>query len=605
MNKSGTGLKWLVIFACFSVLGTGMQAQAHPGSTGRSNVTTASSSRAGSAGLSLNTALSQLGGKATLSNATISQLLNSKQGQLPPQSNSGGSSGPVSTTTLPGTQSDSQTDISAVLTGDWASWTGSSNGTLTVAQLASLIANPQITGSQAVVLGMVGNLMNNYILNTSGSAPPYTLAQVQTSLSTNGASNTFMNTMANVASATNSNGTFNLYGAYSAANYSITQQGSVMGDCYFLSSINSVLNQGATALTGMIRPMSSDTFKVIFPLAAQFGLPTKQLVTLTAGDIALMNQSGVNGAYLTIFGLAENQLLIQYSNAGLTNYKLTATVAEAPLAPLGDGGYSSQMLSLLTGQTYENINYNHKKWTTSFVDAVLAKDFSGNKAVPVEIDSNDHVLSIIGYNAQTQNVTIHNPWGTNGLYGYNQDSGIRNQDMEVEMQNGVFVLSTANMLADFSTLCVQKSLLQNITPSTDVFIKGLISAPGTALFTPSATAASASARAAIAASPLSMTNLASVASINAALVSLPALNLASTLAQIQSTQTNFGNYTSAGNRQALSFNAPSAEVSLDAVGQTSCDQSSLCSAIARSGANLVDTADYVDDASDCEQTAMK
>jgi hypothetical protein len=593
MNSVKTGLKGLVILACFTLAQSFLQALAHPAGIGHTTFSIpAVTPKLGSISINGNSPPLSISGTTPTFTPTTKTLV---------------APGPVSTTTLPGTQSDSQTTITAVLNGDWASWTGSSTGTLSVAQLAGLLSNTSITGSQAAVLGMIGSQMNNYILNSSGNAPPYTLAQVQSALSTNGQSNTFMNDMADIAAATNANGTFNLYGAYKTANYSITQQGSVMGNCYFLSSINALLNQNPNSLTGMIRPKANDLFKVIFPLASQFGLPTQEMVTLTAGDIALLNQSGANGGYLTILALAENQLLIQYSNADLSGYKLTSTVAAMPLAPLGDGGYGTQMLSLLTGKTYANINYNHPKWTTTFVDALLQKDFSGASAVPIDIESNDHVLTIIGYNPTTQNVIIHNPWGTNGLYGYNEDSGIRNQDMEVEMQNGVFTLSTANMLTDFSTLCVQKSLIQNITPTTDPFIKGMSSAPGTALFSQNTASAMTSSMAAITSTPLSATSTATMQAANAAMLQSPALNLASTLAQIQpaTMPSNFGNISTTSNGQNASFNAPSAEVGLDDVTQISTGKASLCSSVTSVGTNLVDTGDYVEDAADGEQTAMK
>jgi hypothetical protein len=391
-----------------------------------------------------------------------------------PGSNNGptttpGLAGTTSVTTVPTTSQAASAQITSVLNGDWASWTGSANGSLTLADVDKLLTNPNITGSQAAVLGMIADQMNGDISVRPNASPSYSLAQVQQNVFGNNNSESavfgtssyafsyYIQVAGQIASSTNSNGSFNLYGSYTAPQMSSIQQGA-LGDCYYLASIDAILNQSPQLISKLITQNANGTFTVTFPKATN-QQASSETVTLTDSEIADFNIATNNGCWLAVMGLAENDVLVALSNSTNRTTKNAFAVSSAELAtPLGvvsDGGYPTQSFNLLTGQAYNAVT--QRNYNVTYIDKLLTTDFSGDLAMGVE--SSDHSLAIIGWNAQTQTVTILNPWGITGPYGYEEDPGVSNSRMQVQMVNGVFTLTTAQMLQDFDEVVAQASLL--------------------------------------------------------------------------------------------------------------------------------------------------
>jgi hypothetical protein len=265
----------------------------------------------------------------------------------------------------------------------------------------------------------------------------------------------YMQVAQQIASATNSNGSFNLYGSFSGPQLSAIQQGA-LGDCFYMSAVDSILNENPQLISKMIVQNANGTFTVSFPTG------TKETVTLTDSDIANFSIATNNGAWLAVMGLAENNVLVGLSTSSNKQtaqaFAVTSSETATPLGVVSDGGYPTQTLNVLTGQAYNAISSSQRQtWTVTNVDKLLTTDFTSGS--PIGVDSTDHSLAIIGWNASTQTVTILNPWGVSGPYGYAEDPGVSNYRMQVQMVNGVFTLTTQQMLQDFSEIVAPASLL--------------------------------------------------------------------------------------------------------------------------------------------------
>jgi hypothetical protein len=387
---------------------------------------------------------------------------------------SGDQAGTTSVTTVPTSTTTAQQQITAVIDNDWASWTGSSTGKLTLAEVGKLLTNPNITGSQAAVLGMIAAQMNADIGNSSSlnASPSYTQAQALAYLTGTNTSSTalfannnvfaglqyYITAMQQIASSTNSNGTFNLYGSYNGPQLTGIQQ-QTPGDCFFLSAVESVLNQNPSLVAKMITENSNGTFAVSFPNGQ------KETVTLTDADIATFSTATNNGCWLSVLGLAENNILVGLaasSNKTIAQeYAITAQEAATPMGVISEGGYPTQTLSLLTGKSYSILDnsYWQQLLNVRYVDQLLATDMSTK--TPIGVESTDHALAIIGFNSADDMVTILNPWGVTASYGAASDPGVLNPWMNVQMVNGVFTISTVQMLEDFSSITATTTLLSS------------------------------------------------------------------------------------------------------------------------------------------------
>jgi hypothetical protein len=389
----------------------------------------------------------------------------------------------VSTNTVASSSTVAGQQIMDVVFGDWASWTGSANGTLTVAQVGNLVSNPNITGSQAVVLGMIADQMNADILDNPNQTPAYSLASVVqrvfgTSANSSGtfgnfstAQQYYMQGQAQVASATNSNGTFNLYGSYNGPQLSSTQQGQI-GDCFFIASVDGILNENPQLISKMITQNSNGTFTVAFADGQT------ENVTVTDGEIASGNIATNNGCWLTVMDLAGDKALqhfvpITFNTTQLINALLT------PTGIIAQGGDPAVALTMLSTQRYGDylIGQSSSYFNQNF-SAILNASFpTYGINTPMGLATENHELEIIGFNSSTQTVTIMNPWGTSGAFGYAQDPGGFTANVEFQMVNDVFSASTTQVLQDFYGIVMPLTNIQSSIAAG----KNLIASPGISL----------------------------------------------------------------------------------------------------------------------------
>jgi hypothetical protein len=335
----------------------------------------------------------------------------------------GPKAGPTSTTVVPTTTNTAAAQISAVLSGDWSSWTGSASGTLTLADMDSLMTNSAITGSQASVLGMIYDQMNNNIRVQPTVSPAFTLQQTQQNVFASNTSSSaafgsalsaqtyYIKVAEQISSSTNSNGTFNLYGSVKVPQATALSQGAV-NNSFFLSSVSAVLNQNPALISKMIAQGTDDSFTVTFPTNSV--QPDKETVSLTDTEIAGFNLATNNGCWLAVLGLAENDVLTALSNSTTYQTKLaftlTAPKAATPLGAVSQQGFQTQAMNLLTGLSYNALKITSSTSVTS-VNSLLSKNFgtTTSSKLPMGLGTAAQSLTIVGYTPATQTMTIFNP----------------------------------------------------------------------------------------------------------------------------------------------------------------------------------------------------
>lgn len=366
--------------------------------------------------------------------------------------------GTISETDVPASSYSATQQIEAVIDGDWSAWTGGPNNKLTITDVEILLKNPKITGSQAAVLGMIADQMYSDAGTTPNVVPSYTQAETLSYvLGTDSSPNAvfyqmgqscYTSVMSQIASSTTATaGKYSLYGSFSGPQLSSIQQGE-LGDCFFLSGVDSVLNENPQLISNMITQLKSGSFEV------RFATGTREIVSITDGEIAAFSQATNNGAWLAVMGMAENSVIVHEAGVPMD-------LRSGPLGVISDGGFPAQSLRLLTGKPYSDLGDGTlDKYSVSAIDQLLETDLA-NKT-PINVTTSDHALSILAFNPQTQEVTILNPWGVSGQYGAAEDPGFSNQNFEVEMTNGVFEISTSTMLRNFYGLTGETSLLKTV-----------------------------------------------------------------------------------------------------------------------------------------------
>lgn len=368
-------------------------------------------------------------------------------------------SGEFSPSHLPTNTHEAKLQMTEVVEKDYASWTGDKDKPLTLQTIGTLLRDPSVKGAQAAVLGVLAERLNNASLKHSD--PSYSYNQL-ISLIDNGShtdnggtkhANTtlltsYMNSFGQIASATGKDGSFSLYGSSSGPAMSSIVQGPV-NDCYFLSTVESMLNQDPSSISKMITDNGHGNYTV------QFGNGKVEHVKLTDGAIAEFSLAKSNGAWLAVLGLAVAQ-------------DRTGTNAVKNATPMGntiDMGNQAHTLTLFTGQQYTSVNSTSKLWNATSVGAALDQAFpGGQQRTPIGVDTKDHALSIIGWDAKTQMVTIKNPWGTSGVYypeGAPAGSGAAQNSPpgSVTETGGIFSIPLSEMLGLFHGISVPGTLL--------------------------------------------------------------------------------------------------------------------------------------------------
>jgi hypothetical protein len=425
------------------------------------------------------------------------------------------------------TQQPSVTAATTVITSNFKSWTGGS-GTLTSTQLVAAISNPAITNRQeAAVLGAIAERTNG--LTTWN---PSSLSTINQKLATAGYDNAFTNgsypngatksyqgmtviltpvanskpqTYTTQVTFTQQQLTYDmstsnsaLYNRYTSSlanlNQSYTADGKpelgytathpltkstsltqgAVGDCYFVSSVNAMLQSDPRSLERMIKPVRGEpnTYSVKFP-----GDSSRIIVQLTPAEVATASQVKGGGVWLAVLSNAEAQYRTNSSaTLGSASATTIATSEEGTLAML-HGGTEVQTFKLMTGESYQQISITNSSTSTlaNGFHQLLGKERQmannpGYYAIkpPMGINTSGHALLIVGYDPSTQALLILNPWGTTGYYnpstmGYSETKPTSTTGgQSFAMQNGEFSIPVSELQQnDFVGIAVQNSIAKD------------------------------------------------------------------------------------------------------------------------------------------------
>lgn len=358
--------------------------------------------------------------------------------------------GLVSTNQVPHTFHEGQTEITKVIRGDYTAWTGGKDKPLTLKTVGDLLRNPHITGSQAAALGVIAQKLNGEYVSKRDRNVESTYSQLKSLLHEGwqvanqktshnaGATFTrnFMNATEQIASAHSEAGRISLYGSIGKPDSADIKQGAV-NDCYFLSTVETLLNKDPKLISNMISENKDGSYTV------KFANGQSEKVHLTDGAIAEFSLAKNNGAWLAILGMAEAQ--VRESSNPIKN--------DTPLGNTIDLGYQTQAMTLFTGISYEAVKSKGADWNSGTMTQILNSAFASKQ--PVGVSSSDHALGILGWDPKTQEVTIKNPWGTTGKY--TPETGSPTQF--VMEKNGVFKISLSQMLQMFRQVSAPEQLI--------------------------------------------------------------------------------------------------------------------------------------------------
>lgn len=211
-----------------------------------------------------------------------------------------------------------------------------------------------------------------------------------------------------------------LYGSSGSPSYLDVNQGYI-GDCYFVSSLADVALQAPSAIQSMITNNGNGTYGVAFDVGGKTDYETvnDELPTMPAG------YSWANGSQLEFangpVGWAE---LVEKAYAQLNaepNAPHGAELNAASDSYAGIDAGSGYALTEITGQAVNDYSLTSKTSTATLSadNSQLGAAWSSGEEMLVgtgNISSgnivSDHMYEVIGYNASTDTVTLHNPWGS-------------------------------------------------------------------------------------------------------------------------------------------------------------------------------------------------
>jgi hypothetical protein len=209
-----------------------------------------------------------------------------------------------------------------------------------------------------------------------------------------------------------------LFAAHEAPSYLDVNQGS-LGDCWFVATLAEVALKDPSAIESMITNNGNGTDGVRF-----FVDGVADYVTVN-NELPTGSEPWANGSHLAFANGAKGDPLW----AELVE-KAFAELNAEPNAVHGDsglagnayegiaGGFPENALAEITGQDSFTFTSNHLVADAATIGAAFDSGEEvelGTDIVPKEYRGdlvNSHVFEVIGYNASTDEFTIHNPWGS-------------------------------------------------------------------------------------------------------------------------------------------------------------------------------------------------
>jgi hypothetical protein len=209
-----------------------------------------------------------------------------------------------------------------------------------------------------------------------------------------------------------------LFAAHEAPSYLDVNQGS-LGDCWFVATLAEVALQDPSAIESMITNNHNGTYGVRF-----FVDGAADYVTVN-NELPTASEPWANGSYLAFANGAKGDPLwaelVEKAFAEL-NAEPNAVHGDSGLASNAyegiAGGFPENALAEITGQDSFTFTSNHLVADAATIGAAFDSGEEvelGTDIVPKEYRGdlvNSHVFEVVGYNASTDEFTIHNPWGS-------------------------------------------------------------------------------------------------------------------------------------------------------------------------------------------------
>lgn len=220
------------------------------------------------------------------------------------------------------------------------------------------------------------------------------------------------------------------------------KQGSY-GSCYFLASLVALARSNPEALKRMIQKNPDGTYTVTFSKGR-----TVTVEAPTDAEIARGATAGANGLWVTIIEKAYGKLRNDGSWLGKDDNPTDAT----------NGGWLSDGIDSTTeGSTDTDMLVVTRMSVTR---DKLVKALQAGKLVTCGIRKqlvgsapgglpDGHAYTVIGYNPQTDQITVRNPWGRSE---YNEPDGKPRDGKD----DGVFTLTLDEFYATFTNICYQE-----------------------------------------------------------------------------------------------------------------------------------------------------
>ncbi len=211
-----------------------------------------------------------------------------------------------------------------------------------------------------------------------------------------------------------------LYGASGAPSYLDVNQG-YLGDCYFMSSLAEVALQDPARIESMIRSNGNGTWRVRFDVdgRADFVTVNDELPTMSS-DYSWANGSSLEFAN----GSVAWPELLEKAYAELNaqpNAPHGATLDAASDSYAGIDAGSAYALTEITGQAVTGFSLSGGTSQTTIASDLsqVASAWSAGQELLVGTSGvasgnivADHMFQVVGFNATTDLLTLHNPWGS-------------------------------------------------------------------------------------------------------------------------------------------------------------------------------------------------